>query len=263
MLTRLVPMGLLLALASGCLSGPMEDDSDPVDLPSVLPMDHAEFTDCIGQSASLSWLQGTNPSRPPSGWEQELEGTSSTFVWMMECGRVRVGPFERPLAWALEGFNNVDPPAACTGDGRATVDGLHWIGTSDAEISTWLTNQTGIQFDVIEVDLRPDVLPAMGGFALRNADGVLLEGSVADPGMRGVQPFGSFSLFQETPGGLVSINVTLGMGGTSGVAPEYTGTASEPLLAGQARQPLVGSYSAFVNGPSSWEYRRYASLDCT
>lgn len=279
MLRRFCAISMVAFLVAGCVDdGPNHDsdivspegnshnegnDTEAPSLPKVAPTGHSIFNACRGQTFALTWPPGQNPGRIPTGWESST-GTSSSYIWVLECERARIGPFERAIDWVLEGRTGVSAPPNCSEVAHPAVSVLNWVATSDAEVSRWLTNATGLDVATVDVSISTSGDPEQH-HATVDLDGrTILDATAIDHGMRSSQPVGSITTFAaHRDGGLAQFNLTLGMTGTSGPGLPFTGSASEPLLAATWGPMLVGDGLALGEGDAAWEVRRHASLDCT
>lgn len=248
-----------LLLSPGCAS-PEEPAPGEPPLPEVGAAGTFVFNECTGFAVVVEWPPGQNPGAVPPGWG-EAPGVTTSFLWALTCGRARIGPYERPLDWIMEAHNFAQPPDGCRQVAIA-ASVLHWLATSDPEVSAWLANETGIPVATATVAMARASAPDRHEVRVEADGGPLLEGQAVEHGLRGPDPRTTSAFYPRADGGLQQLNITLGMGGTTGPALPFSGSARPPLLASRSTDPFAGTALALNLGEAGWEAVQHARADC-
>lgn len=137
------PALLLMCLsAAGCLGDPPpQPEGAPAGGTAVPASLH--LSNCTGFQASTWPIPAAlSPARPPQGWEGEP--THALFLLGFECGRLALGPFERPVRLLVEAHTDAVVPAGCARGARTQDLVLHAAWLDDAEVAAFLAQAYGL-----------------------------------------------------------------------------------------------------------------------
>ena len=106
------------------------------------------WNDCHGMGGLFTEPAPAAPtgSEVPPGWEQPIDTISSYQLIVFRCGRVSIGPYERPVTGMTEAHNKITVPQQCI-DFNSDLNDIYvlaalWI--DDAEIAAHLRTHYGM-----------------------------------------------------------------------------------------------------------------------
>lgn len=223
---------------------------------------------CIGWSAGPT-VPGPRPSaRTPPGWEEDPPGaTSSVGLLALDCARVSVGPFERPLRLLVETTTSFLAPETCLGSVDAVtvflVPNTVWL--EDAEVAGHLASTFGL--DAIVRPLSTEVQQAGGADVHSWSWG--LEGQpesrvqVTDAGSDQAQDsLPDQRLFWAAGGRLARLDLDLTLDGPETAPALVEGTVQPPMLLHDAGRPFAWTGMWYNAGSVEGRLTLYEDFAC-
>lgn len=97
-------------------------------------------------------------SEIPPGWEQPIDSISSYQLEVFRCGRVSIGPYERPVTGMTEVHNKITVPPQCV-EFKPDILGVYvmvalWL--DDQEVADYLHRTYGMPVRVAQFDYVDD-----------------------------------------------------------------------------------------------------------
>lgn len=217
-------------------------------------------------------VPGPRPSpRTPAGWEESPpQELATVHMLALDCARVGIGPFERPLRLLVEATSSFTAPAPCLAS-KATVPTAFFVANTvwleDPEVAAHLAGAFALDAYVRPLTVDAASVGGSGGaHALSWSWG--LEGEpesrveLLDGGPRAEHDVADLRLFWAAGGGVASLGIDFSVDSPAVAGLPARGAVQPPMLLHDGGRPFTWPATRFSTGSAEGLFSLYEDLSC-